>query len=278
LIANFFSWLVNMFRRNRTPAPLTVPRSFFGHMIQGELLSTPEKITIPIGTLRIWNNGASLEWVYKNNWQGFDVAVAYGTSIGADILYVLAGEPTSGLPELPIWRNFVGYAVQQAAGRIKIWETWNEAVYCKGAGARDILAYALVAYKIIKAADPNAIVLTPSFNELQTAYGAAFADDYLAAMVAGGGYGADAIAFHSYGDPIADFKAAQSLMARHSIDLPIYLTEGIATPEILAELARLGLKCFIHNAQIAGADDYDASTGRGLAWQNTFNQLTGSGP
>lgn len=274
MIANFFRWLVSLFRRNRTPAPLIVPRSFFGHMVQGELLTTPEKIMISIGTLRIWNNGASLEWVYKNNWQGFDLAVAYETSIGADILYVLAGEPTSGLPELPIWRNFVGYAVQRAAGRIKIWETWNEAVYCKGASAEQVLDYARAAYEIIKAAVPGAIVLTPSFNELQTAYGAAFADDYLAAMAAGGGYGADAIAFHSYGDPIADFNVLRYLMLKRSIDLPIYLTEGIATPEILAALARLGLKCFVHNAQIANQDDYDASTGRGLAWQNTFNQMT----
>src|SRR5207237_6822956 len=62
-----------------------VQRTFFGHMIQGSVVnrdgSTTIPITIPIGTIRMWDTGAV--WYYvgdrePHNWDGFEGFIALG--------------------------------------------------------------------------------------------------------------------------------------------------------------------------------------------------------
>jgi hypothetical protein len=83
------------------------------------------------------------------------------------------------------------------------------------------------------------------------------------------------LAYHSYsGDAYKDLQTLGSLTNVHGIDLPVYLTETVTTPDMLRKLASAGVKCVIHNAQIESEDDYDASTGKGLLWARTFREMT----
>ena len=251
---------------------------FFGHMVPGVVSAAIARTTIPFGTLRIWNNGASYEWVYKNNWYGFDEAMK--SSGRYQLLYVLAGELTLTLPAMPDWRAFVREAVDRAAGRIAIWEPMNEPAYItsgatgKLALAGEIYEYAGVTHDIIKTGDKNAIVLTPSFNEMGRAFERDFAQGYIDLMAAMGNL-ADAIAFHSYsGDAYQDLQILGSMQNPHSMDLPVYLTETVTTTAMLQKLANAGVvRCVVQNSQIEGEDDLDASQGKGLAWTQNYNAM-----
>src|SRR2546423_1020338 len=190
-----------------------VSKKFFGHMIQGSIVnrdgSTTIPITIPIGTIRMWDTGAV--WYYvgdkePHNWDGFEGFIALGHRLGAQMLYTFGRAPDSArigrtmVPTMHAWNAFVLLVAERASGRIKAWEMWNEpavaSVYWAGGSIGDLITRARSGYKIIKMLDPDAVVLTPSFNEV-IAYGGAFADQYFKAMNAGA-RSADAISFHSY--------------------------------------------------------------------------------
>jgi hypothetical protein len=254
------------------PRPRKLGRSFFGHMVQGSIInhdgSTSQPITIPIGILRGWNCGASFEWVYRNEWEGFDRLLRLGESLGAEILYVLAGEPDTALPSLDEWRAFVRAAVDRSAGRIGHWELWNEPVFCRGASAADMAVYSREAYSIIKATYPWATVLSPSLNELLTSYGRKYADEYLRTS-----HFADAIAFHSY-DPANRLSEVLGLV-RGLSDLPLWNTET-ASADLFGTFvthALAGVDVCVWNAQIDGCADYDADYGLGATYRLAFDTL-----
>jgi hypothetical protein len=94
------------------------------------------------------------------------------------------------------WKDFVSAIVTHAAGRIQYWEIWNEPTvpgYWVGTNAQ-MLRMAQDAYGIIKAADPSALVTTPTPST--GIYGVAnWMGPYLAL---GGGQYADIISFHGY--------------------------------------------------------------------------------
>jgi hypothetical protein len=94
------------------------------------------------------------------------------------------------------WDDFVTALVAHAAGRIKYWELWNEAnspdYWSDSISTLETMG--AHAYAIIKAADPTAIVLTPSSTGDPTVDVSAFLNSWFNA----GGTFVDAIAIHGY--------------------------------------------------------------------------------
>jgi polysaccharide biosynthesis protein PslG len=279
-----------------------VQKAFFGHMVPGYIVnrdgSTTVPVTIPIGTIRMWDTGAV--WFYvgdrePHNWDGFEGFIALGKRLGAELLYTFGRAPESQrirgtmVPTMAAWNAFVLLVAERASGRINFWEMWNEpavaSLYWAGGTIQDLVTRARSGYKIIKALDPDAVVLTPSFNEV-LAYGGAFADQYFRAMNAGA-RSADAISFHSYaGTPervVAELNSLRAIMRRNRISLPIWCTEvalvGKTSQETATNLTRLHqimasqVECLVWNAQIAGAEDYDASTMLGRAYKSVHDRL-----
>jgi hypothetical protein len=287
--------------------PGMVQKSFFGHMIQGSIVnrdgSTTQPITIPIGTIRMWDTGAV--WFYIDehgsgtNWDGFEGFIALGKRLGAELLYTFGRAPESQrirgtmVPTMAAWNAFVLMVAERASGRIRFWEMWNEpavaSLYWAGGSISDLVTRARSGYKIIKSLETDSVVLTPSFNEV-LAYGGAFADQYFRAMNAGP-RSADAISFHSYaGTPervVAELNSLRAIMKRNNISLPIWCTEvalvgktqqetaGYLT-RIHEQLAAQGVQCVVWNAQIPGAEDYDASTGLGRSYKLVHDRLLAS--
>lgn len=242
--------------------PPRVNRKFFGHMLNGGLLTSPDSIDIPIGTYRDWNNGASLEWVYRNNWEGFERAIQFALKKNTDLLHVLAGEPTTVLPSLGAWRAHVSEAVMRAAGRVGYWEVWNEPVYSK-ATPKQMADYAGEAYSIIKQGDPSAVVLSPSFNELLTGYGYDFAAQYMDEPVH-----ADVIAFHSY-DGAEKIGLVVGKVKRLT-NLEVWNTETVGALSLEPQ-ARAGVSRVVLNGQIE--QDYDTQTPLGALYMQAFDRL-----
>jgi hypothetical protein len=272
-------------------------------MIQGSIVrrdgSTTQPITIPIGTIRMWDTGAV--WYYigdrePHNWDGFEGFIALGHRLGAELLYTFGRAPESQrirgtmVPTMEAWNRFVLLVAERASGRIRSWEMWNEpavaSIYWAGGTIQDLVARARSGYKIIKMLDPDAVVLTPSFNEV-LAYGGAFADQYFRAMNAGP-RSADAISFHSYaGTPervVQELNALRGVMTRNRISLPVWCTEvalvGKTPQETAANITRIypllaaqGVECVVWNAQIPGAEDYNASSGLGRAYKEVYDRL-----
>jgi hypothetical protein len=260
--------------------------------------STKEPVTIPIGTIRMWDTGAV--WFYvgdrePRNWDGFEGFIALGKRLGAELLYTFGRAPESQrihgtmVPTMEAWNAFVLLIAERASGRINFWEMWNEpavaSLYWAGGTIQDLVTRARSGYKIIKTLDPDAIVLTPSFNEV-IAYGGAFADQYFRAMNAGA-RSADAISFHSYaGTPervLAELNSLRVVMKRNRVSLPIWCTEvalvGKTVQETAANLTRLHemmatqVECLVWNAQIRGAEDYDANAPLGRAYRAVHDHL-----
>ncbi|MDP9201852.1 MAG: hypothetical protein M3P26_07960, partial [Gemmatimonadota bacterium] len=116
-----------------------IQKTFFGHMVQGSIVnrdgSTTQPITIPIGTIRMWDTGAV--WFYvgdrePHNWDGFEGFIALGQRLGAELLYTFGRAPESQrirgtmVPTIEAWNAFVLLVAERASGRIRFWEMWNE--------------------------------------------------------------------------------------------------------------------------------------------------------
>jgi hypothetical protein len=169
-------------------------------------------------TLRSWNAYPSVSWrdinpsrgVYK--WSNLDNLVNLASSHGTDVVYTFGRTPAwaSSNPtgyckntyagscyppaSQQYWKDFVNAISARYAGKIKYWETWNEANATNSwAGTMtQMLTMAKSAYPIIKAHASAAVVISPG-PQGPTAY--RWLDDYLAA---GGGAYANAFAFHGY--------------------------------------------------------------------------------
>lgn len=248
-------------------------RSFFGQMVPGGLIETPSAVTVPFGTLRIWNMGASFEWVTRNDWYGFNKAVAWAKRAGWQIIHVLAGEVETPPPSELEWSKFVTETVLRAAGAIRIWEPWNEPQYMGGRPpARIALRLAEIATDIIKSAEPNAIVLTPSLSAV-TDFETRYTSEYLAQATR-----ADALAIHGYCSKPDDLRAIAAFMRDRS-SLPIYLTElSFATPAELARTFELGaeldFETVVWDGQNTGTAAYDITTPLGRAYVDIQQRLT----
>ncbi|WP_185020359.1 FlgD immunoglobulin-like domain containing protein [Rathayibacter sp. PhB152] len=132
--------------------------------------------------------------------------------------------------DLDAWRDYVGATVHRYAGRVSVWEVWNEPNIDKyWAPAPDPAGYASLlraSSTTIKAIDPSATVLV---GGLAGGFSESFMDG-VAANGAGDSY--DGIALHMYvtGAPepsIIDtwFNSAQTWVARNVPGRSLWLTE-----------------------------------------------------
>ena len=199
------------------PAPVTtntVPANYFGMTVLD--FRNVQPVTA-FGTIRSWDSYPFLDWaeanpsryVYDFSW--LDAFIAKSSTLNSEIIYTFGRTPqwASAQPNAPgpygpgqcappaniaDWDNYVTAVVTHAAGRIKLWELWNEPndaqFYC--GDMPTMVTMAAHAYDIVKRIDPTARVLTPAVTSTS---GPSWLASYLA--MGAGGY-ADIIAFHGY--------------------------------------------------------------------------------
>lgn len=147
------------------------------------------------------------------NWQQFDRIVDLAGTNNAELLYTLGQTPAwaalypdadsaydiPGSPSRPRdmqdWTDYVRAVAERYRGRIKYYEIWNEVdqITFYVGGLDYLVEMAREAHRVIKAVDPTAIVIAPSF--VATDYGIDLLDQYLQK---GGGELADVINMHLY--------------------------------------------------------------------------------
>jgi polysaccharide biosynthesis protein PslG len=237
------------------PVHSQTPPTFFGMDIHPGVLNSQPWPSVPMGSIRLWD--AHTTWndlepskgVYA--WPNLDGYLALAQANNVDVLYTFGGTaewaasgsgsqcgygPGSCYPpsNLQDWDDFVTAVVAHSAGKIKYWELWNEAnlpEFWTG-DVPTMVEMAQHAYAIIKAANPTAVVLSPSSTGAAIDVGT-FLNKY---FVAGGLPYTDAVAFHgypSYNHPsapegVVDFVAAvkASMAANGIAGKPIWDTEA----------------------------------------------------
>jgi hypothetical protein len=207
----------------------SIPPEFISMQMNSGIVTQQPWPSVSFGGTRLWNSGT--HWADINtadgvfDWTTLDKWLADAQLYNVDVLYTFGEgpawassnptnpkcdggpgecEPPNDLnpdgsgPDLH-WKNFVAAIVahsqSSSTAHIKYWEVWNEPYQTwqwTGTNAQ-LVRMAQDAMAIIKAADPSAMVLSPSVNF--TSDGRAWFDGYLAA---GGGQHADGIAFHGY--------------------------------------------------------------------------------
>lgn len=204
-----------------------IEQSFFGMHVN--TFAIPSVVPFPapanFGSVRFW--GIGLEWHRLNpsedvyDWEKMDISVKNVQDHGKEILFVLGGSSTPRwastnpdgtgcaygngtcyAPEIDAWKKFITaittrYDGNHGHGKIKYWEIWNEPNAKNFWGEvvdpyGKLVKLAEAAYPIIKAADPNNVVVSPA---PQGSNSHKWLDEYFAA---GGDKYTDAIAFHSY--------------------------------------------------------------------------------
>ncbi|MEI6045388.1 MAG: glycosyl hydrolase [Chloroflexota bacterium] len=171
-----------------------------------------------------------------------DKSLARGIHVLGLLVYNRDNSKT--MPDITAWNNYVSNTVRHYQGKVSYWQVWNEPEnndYLNGANPADYARLLRASYATIKAANPNAKVLTAGVN--------GFAVPWLEKMVAAGGEGQyDILAVHPYvrfkTSPEAKYWADNQLaylMAfnqRHG-NKPVWATEfGWATafdPEAVSE-------------------------------------------
>lgn len=275
--------------------PPKAPRQFFGQMVPGDFLQYPSGtpwtdaiITSPFGLIRTWDMGAVPYQIIRGNLDGINGILNFAAARQLEIMYCFGWHkdltpwelciPGTQIPDPEAWASLVNRILDLAAGKIRIFEMWNEPavgeLYLQGGTAAQLLSLSRIGAELIWARVPGSIVLTPSFNALGHAYGTAFADEYLRLMRADGRRSADGIAFHSYEDVIADHGRMKELARRHGFGhLPLHLTETLVTPEILAHMAREGVRSVVHNSHIPGQNALNANEGLGISWTASYDRM-----
>lgn len=191
----------------------TIDTSMFGMNVNVGY-STP---TVTYGTLRLWDG---FEW-YRNepargqfSWDHLDLAMTEANRANAQIMMTLAGTPAWAVsnPAATSWEtqsippnnfnDFYGYVdavSKRYAGRIKMYQIWNEAnllTFWQGT-PQQMAEITRRSYEIIKANDPNAIVLAPSTTVRLASQFGEFFPQYLKAL-GEQGWPVDAFSVHSY--------------------------------------------------------------------------------
>lgn len=189
-----------------------VPKTFFGLHSYGNVWPTS-----PMGTLRIWDAGASWAEIEKSNgsfnWSRLDYLVSTARNKGEDVVYTFGRTPqwASSKPwlscnygpgqcappaNLATWDYFVKQLATRYKGRIRYYEIWNEpnqpAFY--SGSMSTLLTMAKEAYSIIKGIDSSAQVLTPAPTWTSTS-----PSQWMSQWFSiGGKYYADVVSFHAY--------------------------------------------------------------------------------
>jgi hypothetical protein len=229
--------------------PRIIPGEYFGLHIHRAATTTPVP-AIPFGSWRLWD--AAVSWSNLEPEQGkwdfgkLDKLVSLAESRKIDVLLTLgltppwaSARPTEsstygpGLAAEPKsindWKRYVETVAKRYKGRIRGYEIWNEPNLVKfySGTPREMVSLAREAYGIIKAIDPNAVVVSPSPT---TKNGLRWLKEYFSW---GGGNYCDVIGYHLYVMPSPPEETAQ-LMAElkvltkaHGLDeKPIWNTEA----------------------------------------------------
>lgn len=137
-----------------------------------------------------------------------------------------AAEPA----DIAEWKRYVSTVTKRYAGKVKAYEIWNEP-NLKGfytGTKQQLIQLSEAAFRIIKQADPSAIVVSPPPT---ASYGVAWLDDYLKQ---GGGKWADIIGYHFYISPTGPpeeivplVKDVRKVLSRHGqAGKPLWNTES----------------------------------------------------
>ena len=215
-----FLWAIFCFLSFVPSARSQIPATSFGMHIQSGVLSSQPWPSVPIGGMRLWDTDTTWYELEPSkgiyNWSTLDGYLSLAQAHNIDVLYTFGGTPLWGASgsspncgyapvnpgscypptNIQDWDNFVTALVVHSAGKIKYWEVWNEAnlsEYWTG-DVPTLATLAQHAYKIIKAANPNAVVLSPSSTGAATDIG-----NFLNTYFSSGGLPySDGVAFHGY--------------------------------------------------------------------------------
>ncbi len=218
----------------------------------------------PFGALRMWDNGTAWSQIElakgEFKWSNIDGLIENANSKGmTDIMMVLGTTPewaakeinstdypqpgaASAPANLADWDDWVAAVVDRYADSFSSYQIWNEVNlknFYNGTPA-EMADMTKRAYDIIKAKDPEALVVAPSPSTRLTGPFNKFYSAYLEEL-SKLGWPVDVFAIHTYpkadGDPVARgvlIKAAQDLLtASGAPDLPLWDTElnyGLAGP------------------------------------------------
>lgn len=199
-----------------------VPKSYFGMHIHRD--PRWPGVAGTIGSYRMWDtNGTQWADIYPidpslggmPDWTEFDARLNAAIANGAEPVVVLGGNiprwassdpegrragasaygPGTSAPPTSetAWMQWVTAVAQRAQGRVKHWQIWNEPYQSATfqANVPRLVRLAQLAYPILKNADPDSKVLSPSFD----VYDNRFLDRYLQA---GGGAYMDILSLHAY--------------------------------------------------------------------------------
>jgi len=169
------------------------------------------------GSWRLWDSGVTWGQVQPArdgwNFRRLDLALDIGERLGLEVGITLGPTPewASARPSehslmglgaaaeplnLSDWDIYVETLAKRYKGRLKFYEIWNEpstSAFFTGS-VETMVELARRAYKIIKAIDPSALVLTPSPAKMASIR-------WLTSYIeAGGGQYADILGFHFYTD------------------------------------------------------------------------------
>lgn len=259
---------------SEAPSGTGVPSSIVGMHVEGaEAGAWP---SAPFGALRLWDNGTAWSQielepgVYK--WDNLEGVLENAQSKGmTDILMVLGTTPewnakkvspddypqpgaASAPKDLEAWDSWVSEVATRYKGRISAYQIWNEANLKNfwGGTPEEMADLTKRAYDIIKAVDPEALVVSASPSTRLTGPFEKFFQGYLDALAAKD-WPIDVVAIHTYpaadGDPVARglviTAVREYLTAAGAPDLPLWDTElnyGLAGPGDLPKQEITGAK------------------------------------
>jgi hypothetical protein len=247
-----------------------IPASFFGLTVEsynydfrskgGLIEAWPTELGLPLTIVRslavwspgdksccrngpFWNNIEPSEGVFV--WNGIDAWVNSSLAHGVEMIFCLHSAPswTGGSGTNPTPKqvaSFYSALATRYAGKIKYYEGFNEfnssrSIY---SGTIDqLVAIQKAMYQAVKAADPNAIVLSPTVTGLWVGG----TKPYSAFLRAGGTQWFDVAAFHGYVDSygetivkaVSDFRDV--LNSNGLSNIQIFDTEGAWQPDTLAD-------------------------------------------
>lgn len=278
--------------------PKAITREFFGHMLPGDFIlpggELARPVTVLIGLLRFWDSHAVWKYLARHGpggivrgtdnqdrWEpdlapstALEDSIIYAESIGAQSMFTFGRPPifscredigdNETVPTVEAWEAFIRLLFTQSAGRIGIYEGWNEPellMYWQGSPGL-LVEYMRVLYRLKQELAPDSILLAPAMTELSTEHGRWFADEYFRL---GGGECCDAASIHHYSDNpeklVPDWNTMTGILEKYGLShLSIYCTEFNFTDadlnarnakiaQFMILLASLGGECGVYDSE-----------------------------
>lgn len=244
-----------------------------GHMIQGDWIepngATAMEISVYFELLRLWDSRA-VWWKMEADQSALNGNIVFAQTRHAQVMFTLGEPPISALeagyskvPTMKALGSFVRTALADARGRIQFWEGWNEPMYPQywDGTMQQLVERQKLYYQLIKAAQPSAFVLSPSFVRVELPDGQAFLRQY---ADVGGLLWCDGVAWHGYCAQPTDLTGQISSIKAVVGGKPLYNTEYTVgqiftrKPVIdsLVLMQQAGVKVAVYNPEIPGHNDY----------------------